>query len=357
MTQANTTEPTRLSLADAMRPIKLIIQIPCYNEAGTLQVALDALPKTVPGIDVVEVMIIDDGSDDETVQVARQWGVDHIARLPRNQGLARAFMAGLDACLKAGADVIVNTDADNQYNADDVPLLVQPIIDGKAELVVGERPIDDIEHFSFIKKRLQRLGSLVVRAASNTDIPDATSGFRAMSRDAAMRLNVFSEYTYTLETIIQAGQKDMGITSVPIRTNGDLRPSRLVKSIRSYVQRSVGTIFRIFMTYRPMRFFLIAGSAPMVLGMLLIARWLYLVQIIDPMRSRAPSLIAAGICISLGLHLWSLGLIADLMSTNRSLLEDIQLRIRRADISSSSNAPSLPLTGVAGARHDRRDAA
>src|SRR6185369_8486669 len=212
----------------ALAMTKLIIQIPCYNEEATLALTLAPLPRQLPGIDCIEWLVIDDGSRDSTIEVARQCGVDHIIRLPHNQGLARAFIAGLEASLEAGADIIVNTDADNQYSADDLPKLVEPILSGKAEIVIGARPIDQIEHFSPLKKMLQRLGSSVVRLASNTDVIDAPSGFRAMTRDAAMRMNVFNNYTYTLETIIQAGQSGLRIASVPIRTNGYLRPSRLV---------------------------------------------------------------------------------------------------------------------------------
>ena len=209
--------------------VKLVIQIPCFNEQGTLGVTLAALPRQVPGFDVVEWLIIDDGSQDETASVARELGVDHVVRFTRNQGLAAAFMAGLDACLAAGADVIVNTDADNQYDASFIPALTAPILAGKADMVIGARPIDSIEHFSGLKKRLQSLGSWVVRAASNTAVPDAPSGFRALSRKAAMELHVFNEYTYTLETIIQAGQKRLAVMAIPVRVNGDLRPSRLVR--------------------------------------------------------------------------------------------------------------------------------
>lgn len=310
---------------------KLIIQIPCYNEEATLGVALAELPREIPGIDVVEWLVINDGSIDQTVEVAKACGVDHIVSFEHNQGLAKAFMAGLEACLKAGADIIVNTDADNQYCADDIPKLVDPILRGEAEMVIGARPISSIEHFSPIKKALQKLGSWVVRLVSNTDIPDAPSGFRAMSRDAAMRLNVFNEYTYTLETIIQAGQRGMAIMSVPIRTNGFLRPSRLVKSITSYVQRSIFTILLIFMTYRPLRFFGVLGSIPMSVGMFLWVRWLILF-LQDPNRVRAPSLIFAAIAILMGFQLWILGLLADLLSVNRKLLEDIQLRLRRVEL-------------------------
>lgn len=310
---------------------KLIIQIPCYNEEQTLGVTLTALPRQLPGIDTIEWLIIDDGSQDRTVEVANEYGVDHIVRFPTNQGLAKAFMAGLEASLKAGADIIVNTDADNQYCAEDIPKLLQPILLGQAEIVVGARPITEIEHFSPIKKVLQQLGSWVVRLASNTDIPDAPSGFRAFSRQAAMQLNVFNKYTYTLETIIQAGQKGMAITSVPIRTNGELRSSRLVKSIPSYVTRSIFTIVRIFMVYKPLRFFLFLGSIPFSMGFTLGIRWL-IYFFAGTERTRIPSLILAAILMLIGFQLWVLGLVADLLAANRKLMEEIQLRLRRQDV-------------------------
>ncbi|MEM1251638.1 MAG: glycosyltransferase family 2 protein [Cyanobacteria bacterium P01_H01_bin.21] len=314
--------------------MKLIIQIPCYNEENTLGVTLSELPRHVQGVDKVEWLIINDGSVDRTVDVAKEWGVDHIVSFDHNQGLARGFMAGLDACLKAGADIIVNTDADNQYCAADIPKLVEPIVHGEAEIVVGARPIMEIQHFSPIKKVLQRLGSWAVRVASNTSVADAPSGFRAISRNAAMQLNVFNEYTYTLETIIQAGQKGMEVVSVPIRTNGYLRPSRLVKSITSYVQRSLFTILRIFITYRPLSFFTILGAIPFSLGFLLSVRWvwLFVTAFEQTGRSHVPSLIFSAILILIGVQCWIFGLIADLMSANRKLLEDIQLRLRRSEI-------------------------
>ncbi len=329
---------------------KLIIQIPCFNEEETLGVTLQALPRQVPGCDVVEWLVIDDGSVDRTADVARSYGVDHVVRLATNQGLAKAFMAGLDASLKAGADIIVNTDADNQYCADDIPALVLPILLHQAEMVIGARPIAEIEHFSPVKKALQKFGSWVVRLASDTDIPDAPSGFRALSREAALRINVFNGYTYTLETIIQAGQQGMAIVSVPIRTNGYLRPSRLVKSIRSYIQRSIFTILRIFMTYKPLRSFLILGTVPFSIGVLLGIRWLALYFGGTP-RAHVPSLILAAVCILIGVQLWILGLVADLMAVNRKMLEDIQLRARRAEIEAARQGsglvpPSPPLAGT-----------
>ena len=314
--------------------MKLIIQIPCYNEEATLGLTLSQLPRQLPGVDRIEWLIINDGSRDRTVEVALACGVDHIINLQTNRGLAKGFMVGIEACLSAGADIIVNTDADNQYCAADIPLLIAPILKGEAEIVIGARPIESIQHFSPIKKFLQKLGSFVVRLASHTQIPDAPSGFRAISREAALRLNVFNEYTYTLETIIQAGQKGLAITSVPIRTNGFLRPSRLVKSISVYVQHSILTIIRIFMTYRPLKFFMMLGSIPFSLGFILCCRWLFLFWGIvgdNPAKPRVPSLILAAILILIGVQLWIFGLIADLMGVNRQLLEDIQLRLRRRE--------------------------
>lgn len=307
--------------------MKLIIQIPCYNEAGTLAIALSALPRNVSGFNTVEWLVIDDGSNDDTVRIARENGVDHIVRHTINQGLARGFMTGLEACLRYGADVIVNTDADNQYNADDIPALVTPILEGKADIVVGARPIDNIEHFSIMKKILQKIGSWVVRVASKTDIPDAPSGFRAMSRAAAQRLMVFNDYTYTLETIIQAGQKNMAITSVPIRVNEDLRPSRLFKSMPAYIKRSIITIIRIFVIYRPFRFF---GSIAAVLfgaGFLIGLRflWYYLQGNGD---GHVQSLILASILLVMGFHAFLIAFIADLQAANRKLMEDLRFNMR-----------------------------
>lgn len=315
---------------------KLIIQIPCYNEEATLGVTLSALPRELPGIDEIEWLIINDGSTDRTVEVARDWGVDRIVSFPQNQGLAKGFMAGLEASLKAGADIIVNTDADNQYCADDIPKLIEPILSGEAEIVIGARPISQIRHFSPVKKLLQKFGSWVVRVASNTDIPDAPSGFRAIGREAAMRLNVFNKFTYTLEMIIQAGQKGMVITSVPIRTNNFLRPSRLIKSIPIYIQRSILTILRIFMLYSPLRFFILLGTVPLMAGLLLGFRWL-LLFFEGYEKTRVPTLILAAILVLIAIQVWIFGLVADLMAANRQLLEEIQLRLRRAELDRYKN--------------------
>jgi glycosyltransferase involved in cell wall biosynthesis len=311
--------------------VKVIIQIPCFNEEQTLAVALEDLPRRLPGVDCVEWLVVDDGSSDRTAEVAASAGADHVIRRP-HEGLARTFMAGIEACLARGADIIVNTDADNQYRADDIPKLLEPILRGQADLVVGERPIEEIPHFSLLKKWLQRLGSWVVRLASGTDIADAPSGFRAIGREAAMRLNVFNDYTYTLETIIQAGQRNMRVASVPVRTNPFLRPSRLLRGIPSYIQRSILTILRIFVVYKPLRFFSFAGLVPFSLGLLLMARWLILFfYVTGTTRTHLPSLVVAAILVLVGVQLWVIGLLADLIATNRRLLEDIQLRLRKQD--------------------------
>ena len=306
---------------------KLIIQIPCYNEEKTLAVTLAALPRQVPGVDVVEWLVVDDGSTDGTVEVAQANGVDHVVRLRSNRGLAWAFMAGLDAGIRRGADIIVNTDADNQYNADDIPALVAPILRGEAEIVVGARPIAEIEHWSVVKKVLQKAGSWVVRVASKTSIPDAPSGFRAITRNAALRLNVFNDYTYTLETIIQAGRKNMAITSVPVRTNADLRPSRLIHSMPRYIQRSLFTIVRIFMTYRPFRFFAIPGAAIFLLGAVPTLRFLYY-YLEGNGTGHIQSLLFSVLFLGAGAFLVVIGLIADLIGVNRTMLEEVRWRLR-----------------------------
>jgi glycosyltransferase involved in cell wall biosynthesis len=310
--------------------MKLIIQIPCYNEAAGLAVTLAQLPRAVPGFQAVEWLVVDDGSSDDTAAVAAANGVDHIVRHTRNQGLARAFMTGLDACLSRGADVIVNTDADNQYNAADIPALVAPILAGGADIVVGERPIEAIRHFSAGKKLLQKLGSWVVRVASNTAIPDAPSGFRALSRSAAQRLTVFSDYTYTLETIIQAGQKNMAITSVPVRVNAELRPSRLVRSIPSYVQRSLVTIVRIFAIYRPFRFFAAIGAALFAVGFLIGLRFLWKFMHGEG-TGNVQSLILAGALLVMGFQTVLVAFLADLLAANRKLMEDVRFLLRTRD--------------------------
>jgi len=307
--------------------MKVIIQIPCYNEELSLPITLSALPRSLPGIEKVEWLVIDDGSTDSTIEVARAHGVDHIVSHAKNMGLAKAFMTGIDTCIEQRADIIVNTDADNQYCADDIPKLIEPILSGKAEIVVGARPIHQIRHFSAIKKLLQRLGSWTVGLASSTDIPDASSGFRAISREAATQLNVFSKYTYTLETIIQAGQKGMALTSVPVRVNEDLRPSRLVKSIPSYLKRSIVTIVRIFVVYKPFRFFASIGAVLFMLGALVGVRFLYF-YFSGTGSGHIQSLILASILIGIGFQTIMVGFVADLLSVNRRLLEELQQKSR-----------------------------
>ncbi len=310
--------------------MKLIIQIPCYNEEETLTIALDALPKHIDGIDEIEYLIINDGSKDNTVEVAKKWGVNYVVSFKRNKGLARGFMAGLDACLRNGADIIVNTDADNQYCADDIEKLVRPILEGKSDIVIGERPIDETEHFSPLKKKLQRLGSWTVRVASNSDIPDAPSGFRAYSREAAMKMNVVNEYTYTLETIVQAGRSKMAMTSVPIRTNAELRPSRLFSSMFGYVKKSMVTIIRAFMMYKPLRFFTLIGGAIFLLGLAIGIRFLvFLFQ--GAGNGHVQSLILSSTLLLLGFQTFIVGLQADIIAANRKLLEDIQYRVKKLD--------------------------
>lgn len=320
--------------------MKLIIQIPCLNESETLSIALAALPRHVAGFDKVEWLVIDDGSTDDTAELAKRLGVDHVVRHPHNRGLAAAFMTGLEASLRLGADVIVNTDADNQYDAADIPKLTAPVLAQEADMVIGARPIDETEHFSWIKKKLQRLGSWAVRVASKTNVMDAPSGFRAISREAAMRLNVFNPYTYTLETIIQAGVSNLRVVSVPIRTNADLRPSRLVKSISSYVRRSLVTILRVFATYRPMVLFLWPGIFLTIVGLLAGFRYLYF-MLIGNGAGHTQSVIFAALCLILGAIMLMMGFLADLIATNRKLMERIHLRVQRIEheLSTRRDAP------------------
>lgn len=316
--------------------MKLIIQIPCYNEAETLEIALNDLPKHIDGIDEIEYLIINDGSKDNTVEVARNWGVNHIVHFKRNKGLAHGFMAGIDACLRNGADIIVNTDADNQYVADDIEKLVRPIIEDKTDIVIGERPIDATEHFSPIKKKLQHFGSWVVRKASNSDIPDAPSGFRAFSRDAAMRLNVTNEYTYTLETIVQAGRNKIAQTSVPIRTNGELRPSRLFNSMMGYVKKSMVTILRAYMMYSPLKTFSVLSLIPFIIGVGIDIRYLIFV-LMGQSGGHIQSLILGSTLIMMGVIIFVIGLQADIIAKNRKLLEDIQYHVRKLDYDGENN--------------------
>ncbi|MBO6242111.1 MAG: glycosyltransferase family 2 protein [Butyrivibrio sp.] len=314
--------------------MKLIIQIPCYNEAETLEVTLNDLPKHIDGIDEIEYLIINDGSKDNTVEVAKRWGVHHVVNFKQNQGLAKGFIAGLDGCLRCGADIIVNTDADDQYKGEDIEKLVRPILDGEADVVIGARPIDQTEHFSYIKKKLQHLGSWTVRKASNTGIPDAPSGFRAYSREAAMRMNVVNDYTYTLETIVQAGREKIPMISVPIRTNGELRPSRLFKSIWGYVKKSMLTILRAYVMYKPLKAFSLLCVPFVTIGLAIGIRFLYYMAH-GTSSGHVQSLILGCTLIIIGFLIFVLGILADTIAANRRILQDVQLHVKRIEYGES----------------------
>ena len=315
--------------------MNLIIQIPCYNEEQTLPVTLADLPRQIDGVDKIEYLIIDDGSTDNTVQAAKEHGVHHIVSFRNNKGLAKGYMAGLDACLRLGADIIVNTDADNQYNGTDIAALVQPIVDGEAEMVIGDRQTDGIEHFSWFKKRLQNLGSWAVRQVSGTRVPDATSGFRALSRDAAMQMNVVSKFTYTLETIIQAGKKNLAITHVPIRTNEKLRESRLFRGNFNYIKRSVATIARIYTMYEPLKMFATIGGLLFGSGLVIGLRFVYF-YVTTGGAGHIQSLILAAILLLLGFQVFFLGLVADIIGSNRQLIESTLYRIKKIEYKQTS---------------------
>jgi glycosyltransferase involved in cell wall biosynthesis len=306
----------------------MIIQIPAYNEEESIGKTLAALPRQMPGFTRVEWLLIDDGSTDGTAHAA---GVDHVVTLSHNRGLASAFMAGIEACLKLGADVIVNTDADNQYDASGIPDLVRPIQEGRAVMVVGERPIASMKEFSVVKRVLQKLGSAVVRFVSATDVPDAPSGFRAIHREAALQLCVFSNYTYTLETLIQAGRKNLPVTSVQVRVNRVTRPSRLVRSVPGYVARSLMTIFRIFVLYKPFRFFFLLGTLFLIPGLVIGVRFL-LAWLQGDSQGHIQSLILAAILILAAFVTYAAGLLADLIAANRLLLEELRMRQLRSEV-------------------------
>jgi glycosyltransferase involved in cell wall biosynthesis len=336
--------------------MKLIIQIPCLNEEESLPVTLSDLPREVEGFDEVEWLVIDDGSTDATVEVARTHGVDHVVRLTNNKGLAQGFQAGLDAALKLGADVIVNTDADNQYNAADIPKLVAPILRGDADLVVGDREVQTIDHFSPLKKLLQRLGSWVVRRASNTSVPDTTSGFRAYNREAALQVQVVSRFTYTLESIIQAGKMLVAIDHVPIRTNPKMRDSRLFKSISSYVRTNAMAIFRVYTQYEPLRVFLIAAAAVALVAAVVWGRFFVLFVQGDG-AGHVQSVVLGAMLFVVAVQLAALGIIGDLLAANRVLIQRTLERTRRIELKlgvepshyepGERRAPDRPLTAPA----------
>jgi glycosyltransferase involved in cell wall biosynthesis len=310
--------------------VKLIVQIPCYNEEATLARTVADIPRRIVGIDRVEVLVIDDGSTDRTAEVAAASGVEHIVRNKRNLGLARAFATGLEACIAAGADVIVNTDGDNQYAGADIPALVQPILEGRAEIVIGDRQTATIAHFSAGKKFLQWLGSGIVRRLAGIRVPDTVSGFRAFSREAAIRLNVVSNYSYTIETVIQAGKRGMTVASVPVRTNPKTRESRLFKRIPGFIARQGSTVLRMYAMYKPLRVFFVIGAMLSFVGLLPILRFLYF-YLIGEAGGHLQSLVLGGVLLLMGFIAFLAGLVADLISFNRQLLENALERVTRLE--------------------------
>jgi glycosyltransferase involved in cell wall biosynthesis len=311
--------------------VKLIIQIPCLNEELSLPKTLEDLPKQIEGIDTIEILIIDDGSSDKTVEVAKKLGVHHVLQFTNNKGLAKAFISGINQSLKLGADIIVNTDGDNQYFGGDIVKLIQPILKKDADIVVGDRQVETIRHFSPIKIFLQKFGSWVVRQLSGTEVPDATSGFRAYSRDAALQLNVVSDFTYTIETIISAGKKNLAIAHVPVKTNTKLRESRLFPSIRVYLQRSLVTMLKVYSMYRPLRLFTLAGGTTFLLGFAIGCRYLFFF-FMGQTEGHIQSLILSAILLIVGFQIIMMGIAAELISVNRQLLEDIQVRIKKDEL-------------------------
>jgi len=322
--------------------VKLIVQIPCLNEAETLPQTVRDIPRAIDGIDTVEIMIIDDGSTDRTIDVARELGVDHIVRQKRNFGLAQAFAAGIEAGLSLGADIIVNTDGDNQYAGEDIARLVQPILAGEADIVIGDRQTDGIEHFSPLKKLLQKLGSGVVRKLSGTTVPDSVSGFRAYSRDAAMRLNIVSTFSYTIESIIQAGNRHLAIASVPVGTNPKTRESRLFKSLPRFIERQLNTMVRMYSMYQPLRVFVVIGLVLLLVGAVPIVRFLYF-WFIGQGEGHIQSLVLGGMFTTLGFVALLMGLLADLVGFNRKLIELTLEKVRRLE-QNAHTQPSKPAT-------------
>lgn len=315
--------------------MKLVIQIPCFNEEKSLPVTLNDLPKQIDGIDDIEILIIDDGSTDKTVDAAKEFGVDEIISFNSNKGLAKAFIAGINKALDMGADIIVNTDADNQYNAAYIEKLIKPILDGNADIVVGSRPVQKIKHFSRLKKFLQKLGSAVMRFVSSTTVQDAPSGFRAFSKNAALQLNVFDKYTYTLETIMQARAKGLVIDCVEVDVNPDMRKSRLFKSMFQYIRRSIFTMLRMFIIYRPFRFFIVFAVLFFLAGLILGLRYLYFFSI-GGGSGHIQSLILAAVLLIFGVQVSIIAVLSELLSINRKLLEDIQFRVKSEGLKKNS---------------------
>jgi len=311
--------------------MKLIVQIPCLNEEQTLPETVAAIPRQIAGVDEVEILVVDDGSVDRTAEVARELGVDHIIRHRNTKGLARAFRSGIDACLRRGADIIVNTDGDNQYCGADIPALIRPILDGRADIVVGDRRTDTIGHFSGFKKFLQKYGSAVIRRVSRTEIPDAVSGFRAISREAALHLNIVSPFSYTIEMLIQAGRKKMAVAAVPVRTNSKTRESRLFRTIPQFLERSLTTMVRIYSMYRPLKVFFAIGMLLSILGLLPVIRFLYL-YLIGQGDGHIQSLVLGGALLIIGFMTFLIGLVADLISFNRQLAEMTLEKVRRIEL-------------------------
>ena len=337
--------------------MKLIIQIPCLNEAATLPATLADLPRSVPGIDVIETLVVDDGSRDGTADVARRCGVDHVVRLTRNKGLAAAFMAGIDASLRQGADFIVNTDADNQYAGHEIPKLLGPLLNGSADIVIGDRNIAEVEHRGWRKRQLQRLGSWVVRQVSSTSVPDTTSGFRAYTREAALRMTIVSEFSYTLESIIQAGKKRMAIAHVSVKTNARTRDSRLFDSVFSYIKKSAATIVRIYAMYEPLKVFTYIGLVVFSGGVALGIRFLYYFFFVDRGIGHIQSLILAAVLMIVGFQVALIGLLADVISANRKLLEELVYRVRSLEMPSpkrSASAEREPPPALQASAPDRR---
>jgi len=308
--------------------MQLFVQIPCLNEEGTIASVIREIPREIEGIDEVKVLIVDDGSSDKTAEIAYRAGADYIVSHPFTQGLARAFSTGINRCLEMGADIIVNTDGDHQYSGADIPKLIEPIVKGKAGIVIGDRQTSKLTHFSYLKRKLQRLGSKTVSLLSDVTVPDATSGFRAFSREAALRLNVFSTFSHTLESIIQAGKNQTAVTYVPIQTNGPTRRSRLFSSLSAYLKRSTGTILRIYALYEPLRTFFYVGGIIFSLGMVGVVRFLYF-YFSGTGEGHIQSLTLSGVFLVIGFQVWMLGIIADLISVNRRLSEEILYRTRK----------------------------